>query len=218
MSLSLEEEFAKCAINPVYFINTYIKLSHLIRGLVPMNLTFKQEIIINKLDSENRTLSFELPRQSGKTSALCAFLVWKTMFNSDQTILLCGNSVASAKEKLHIIKIMYDNLPIFLRKGITEYNLSSMKFDNHSQLLVRSVSDTTGRGLSLSMVIVDDYEVANPTKIKDFWTSMLPCIRHSQLILTSSSKEEEMMKMCSTISFSGNSVIEKEIPLNEIIF
>jgi hypothetical protein len=59
------EEYIKCAKDPVYFIQKYIKVVSLDKGLVPFHLFDYQEDMINKIH-DNRFIIAKLPRQSGK--------------------------------------------------------------------------------------------------------------------------------------------------------
>lgn len=58
-------EIAKCSEDPIYFINTYVKIIHVDDGLINFNMYPYQEDIVN-LYHNNRFVILKLPRQSGK--------------------------------------------------------------------------------------------------------------------------------------------------------
>ena len=74
------EEYIKCAKDPVYFIQKYIKVVSLDKGLVPFHLFDYQEDMINKIH-DNRFIIAKLPRQSGKTTTVTSYLLHYILFN-----------------------------------------------------------------------------------------------------------------------------------------
>jgi len=59
------KEWVKCANDPIYFAQTYIKIVHVDRGLIPIDLYDYQEEIINKI-TNNRRVTVVTSRQAGK--------------------------------------------------------------------------------------------------------------------------------------------------------
>mgnify|MGYP006216610863 CR=1 FL=1 len=76
------EEFVKCSQDPVYFIVNYIKIISLDKGLVNFNLYDFQSDMVEKFH-ENRFNIAKLPRQSGKSTVVTAYLLWYTLFNDN---------------------------------------------------------------------------------------------------------------------------------------
>ena len=59
------QEMVKCYNDPIYFIENYVKIVHIDKGLVPFKLYDYQKDIV-RLTTENRFVLLKLPRQSGK--------------------------------------------------------------------------------------------------------------------------------------------------------
>lgn len=59
------EEYQKCAADPIYFAEKYIKIVHVDRGLIPIELYEYQKEIITKAH-DNRNLAINASRQCGK--------------------------------------------------------------------------------------------------------------------------------------------------------
>ena len=66
-------EYLKCADNPVYFIRKYIKIVSLDEGVIPFRMYDFQEDMVSKFH-ENRFNIAKLPRQSGKSTIVTAYL------------------------------------------------------------------------------------------------------------------------------------------------
>lgn len=59
------EEYVKCSQDPIYFINNYIKIISLDKGLILFELFEYQEKFVRSIH-ENRFVISLMPRQSGK--------------------------------------------------------------------------------------------------------------------------------------------------------
>lgn len=58
-------EFARCAEDPVYFIETYMRVIHVDFGLIPFQLRPYQKQLIQNIHNNRRTIT-TMARQSGK--------------------------------------------------------------------------------------------------------------------------------------------------------
>jgi len=61
----LLDEFAKCAVDPIYFIENYIKIVNVDGGLVPFKMYDFQKEIVEAFE-DNRNVVLLIGRQSGK--------------------------------------------------------------------------------------------------------------------------------------------------------
>jgi hypothetical protein len=90
------------------------------------------------------------------------------------------------------IRYCYENLPNHIRAGVTEYNKSSLGFDNGSRILARATSTDAGRGMAISLLYIDELCYVPPRKQKEFWTSIQPTLANGgDCIITSTPKNDE---------------------------
>jgi hypothetical protein len=91
---------------------------------------------------------------SHNTTCAAGFLLWKAMFEPDQTILVVANKMSQAMEVMDRIRFAYENMDQYnwLRAGSVEYNKQSIKFDNGSEIICRATTADAGRGLSISLL------------------------------------------------------------------
>ena len=77
VSLTEEEvrEFVKCAEDPIYFIERYVKIITLDKGFVSINLYPFQHQAINDIN-ENRKVILKAGRQLGKTTMVVGYILW----------------------------------------------------------------------------------------------------------------------------------------------
>lgn len=129
---------------------------------------------------------------SHNTTVAAGYLLWKAMFAGDTTILVTANKLNQALEIMDRIRFAYENLPNHIRAGVTEYNKGTIAFDNGSKIVARATSSDAGRGLSITLLYLDEFAFVPPNKAKDFWTSIQPVLSTGgACIITSTPKSDE---------------------------
>ena len=89
---------------------------------------------------------------SHNTTVAAGYLLWYAMFNEDATVLIAAHKYDGAQEIMHRVRYAYESVPDHIRAGVKEYNKRSMLFDNGSRIVASTTSETTGRGMSLSLI------------------------------------------------------------------
>jgi hypothetical protein len=167
------EEFKKCKADPSYFISKYIKVVHPMRGLVPFELYPFQEKILKAL-TENRFNILRKFRQAGCTTLGSAYCLWMAIFQQHKTIVILSKGDTESTEVLDRIKIMYDELPEFLKPGIVEDNKHTLKLNSGSVIKSRPSGKQSGRSLAGSFLMID--EAAFIEHIDTIWAAVYPII------------------------------------------
>ena len=84
------QEYQKCMDDPVYFIQEYMKIVSLDEGLVPFKMyDFQQNMV--KTFHYNRFTICKLPRQSGKSTTIIAYLLHYVLFNQNVNVAILAN-------------------------------------------------------------------------------------------------------------------------------
>lgn len=168
-------EIIKCSQDPIYFIETYCKIISLDEGLILFKLWDFQKDYISKLWKERKVISM-MGRQQGKTQCTAAYLVWHVIFNEQQTVALLSNKMSGAKEVLTRMKTMYENLPLFIQVGVTEWNKTSIELENGSKVFAAATSPNAVTGKSLNICYLDEYALVSNNIAEDFNTSVWPTL------------------------------------------
>lgn len=179
----IEEEFSaekileleKCMNDPIYFMETYVKVQHPTRGSVPFKLYPYQREMVNTINS-NRMSILMLSRQSGKTATSSAYLLWWAIFKDDQTILVASKGMAHAIEIMDRTRFAYEELPAWLKPGCKAYNKSTIEFDNGSKIISQATSGKTGRGYSISLLYCDELAFISKNIQDEMWSSIFPTL------------------------------------------
>lgn len=169
------KELKKCLASPVYFAENYIKIQHPVLGQIPFKMWDYQKELLSIYHNNRHSIAL-LPRQSGKTTTASAFLLWKAMFTPDATILVAAHKLSGASEIMQRVRYAYEELPDFIRAGVTEYNKGSISFDNGSRIISQATTETTGRGLALTLIYLDEFAFVEPRLAQEFWTSLSPTL------------------------------------------
>jgi hypothetical protein len=172
-------EYMKCQDDPDYFIKQYVKIIHLDKGLVPFELYDFQEEIIQKIHN-NRFVIAKLPRQSGKSTTVVAYILHYVLFNPQVNVAILANKLATARELLHRLKLAYENLPPWLQQGIAEWNKGSIELENGSKILASATSSSAVRGGSFNMIFLDEFAYVPHNVAEDFFSSVYPTITSGQ--------------------------------------
>lgn len=185
------EELEKSTDDPIYFIERFIKVQHPIKGSVPLVLYPFQRRMVEGF-WKNRFVVGLTARQMGKTTTAAAFLLWKAMFNADTQILIAANKFSQAMEIMDRIRYSYEECPNYIRAGVTEYNKGTITFDNGSSITARATTSDAGRGLSITLLYLDEFAFVRPNMASEFWTSIQPVLSTGGgCIITSTPKSDE---------------------------
>lgn len=171
------QELKRCADDPVYFIEKYIRIQHPLKGSVPFEL-YPYQINMLRMYQENRYSVVLSARQTGKSVTSAAYLLWYATFHFDKTILIASNKNSNAMEMIFRIRFMYENLPLWLKPGIQEdgWNKHEVGFDNGSRIISAATSGDSGRGMSISLLFLDEFAFVAPAIQDEFWTSIAPTL------------------------------------------
>lgn len=172
----LRAEMKKCAADPIYFIENYMKVVHVDHGLVPFKLRDYQKEIVRSLH-QNRYTIICTARQAGKSTVMIGYTLWYVLFNKTKTVALLANKGDTARELLGRLQLSYTYLPHWLQQGIDDnggWNKGSIALENGSRILAGSTSADTIRGYTINLLILD--EAAHVDNWEDFSTAVLPTI------------------------------------------
>jgi hypothetical protein len=188
------QEFIRCAdpINgPQYFMNNYFYIQHPVRGQMLYKAFPFQEKLIDTYHQNRFSISL-MPRQTGKSTSAAGYLLWYAMFVADSTILIAAHKYSGAQEIMQRVRYAYEHVPNFIRAGVTSYNKGSIDFENGSRIVAQTTTETTGRGMSISLLYCDEFAFVRPTIAKEFWTSISPTLSTGgKAIITSTPNSDE---------------------------
>ncbi len=169
------KEFVRCSQDPVYFIREYIRIVSLDEGIIPFTMYDFQEDMVQRFH-ENRFNIAKLPRQSGKSTIVTAYLLWYVIFNDNVNVAILANKAATAREMLGRLQLSYENLPKWMQQGIVGWNKGSLELENGSKILAASTSASAVRGMSFNIIFLDEFAFVPNHIAEQFFSSVYPTI------------------------------------------
>ena len=176
---------------PHYFLNNFFYIQHPVRGKLKYEAFDYQRRLVDSYHGHRFNINL-LPRQTGKTTTAAGYLLWFAMFIPDSTILVAAHKYTGAQEIMQRIRYSYELCPDHIRCGVTSYNKQSIEFDNGSRIVAQTTTETTGRGMSISLLYADEFAFVEPNIATEFWTSIRPTLATGgKAILTSTPNSDE---------------------------
>ena len=187
-------DFARCAdpiSGPIYFMDNFFYIQHPTRGKMLYHPFEYQKRLIQTYHGYRNSISL-MPRQTGKSTSAAGYLLWYAMFVPDSTILIAAHKYTGAQEIMQRIRYAYELCPNHIRAGCTSYNKGSLEFENGSRIVSQTTTETTGRGMSISLLYADEFAFVRPTIAREFWTSISPTLATGgKCIITSTPNSDE---------------------------
>ena len=180
-------EYQRCSEDINYFSKNYVKIINVDQGLINFDPYKYQENML-KIFSENRFVITKMPRQSGKTTAVVAYILWKILFNESLNIAILAHKSETAQDILSRIKLAYQYLPTWLQQGVLKWNELSIELENGCKIKAASTSSGTIRGGSYNLIFLDEFAFVPRNIADDFFSSVYPTIssgKTTQVIIVS---------------------------------
>jgi hypothetical protein len=188
------QSLLKCsdlATGPAYFLNNFFNIQHPTKGKIKYDAFEYQKKLLNSYHNYRFSVNM-LGRQMGKTTTAVGYLLWYGMFIPDSTILIAAHKYTGAQEIMQRLRYAYETCPDFIRCGVTSYNKQSIEFDNGSRIVAQTTTETTGRGMSISLLYLDEFAYVEPNIAVEFWTSISPTLATGgKAIITSTPNSDE---------------------------
>lgn len=169
----LIQEYVKCANDVEYFVEKYMQIINVDKGLIPFHPYDYQKKMLRTMARERFTV-IATARQAGKSTTTCGFILWYILFHQEKTVALLANKGDTAREILGRIQLAYQHLPDWLQQGVTEWNKGSFELENNSRVIAAATSSDNIRGYSINLLFID--EAAFVDNWDSFFTSVFPTI------------------------------------------
>jgi Terminase large subunit, T4likevirus-type, N-terminal len=176
---------------PQYFLNNFFYIQHPVQGRLKYNAYSYQLELLSSYHTHRFSVNM-LGRQMGKTTTAVGYLLWYAMFVPNSTILIAAHKYTGAQEIMQRLRYAYEMCPDNIRAGVTSYNKQSIEFENGSRIVAQTTTETTGRGMSVSLLYCDEFAYVEPNIAVEFWTSISPTLATGgKAIITSTPNSDE---------------------------
>jgi len=167
-------EIKKAGRNPNYFINTYAKITHPIKGIIPFHMYDYQDKLVDAFADHRFNIVLKA-RQLGISTIVAGYIAWLMVFHRNKEVVVLATKLKAAKNLLRKTKYIIKKLPSWLQLSkIAVDNQESFELDNGSLAQATATSGDAGRSDALSLLVLD--EAAHIDKLDEIWTAIYPTI------------------------------------------
>ena len=213
------QEWIKCKKDPIYFATHYIKIISLDEGLVPFDMYDFQRRILQDFH-ENRFNIAKLPRQTGKSTTVVAYLLYYAIFYDSVNIGILANKASTARELLGRLQLAYENLPKWMQHGILVWNKGNVELENGSKILAASTSASAVRGMSFNILFLDEFAFVPNHVAEQFFASVYPTITSGRstkvIIISTPNGMNHFYKMWEDARNDKNDYITNEVHWSQV--
>ena len=212
-------EYQKCADDPIYFMETYVRIVSLDEGLVPFKMYNFQKKIVDTIHN-NRFTICKLPRQSGKSTTTISYLMHYALFNPNSNIALLANKSSTARDILSRLQLAYENLPKWMQQGVINWNKGNIELENKSTIVAAATSSSAIRGGSYNIIFLDEFAFVPTNIAESFFSSVYPTISSGSskkmIIVSTPYSMNQFYKLWTDAEEKRNDYIPIEVHWSEV--
>ena len=213
------QEWIKCKEDPLYFACKYMQIINLDEGLVPFSMyDFQKKILMDF--HKNRFNIAKLPRQTGKSTTVVAYLLHYLIFNDSVNIGILANKASTARELLGRLQLAYENLPRWIQHGILVWNKGNVELENGSKILAASTSASAVRGMSFNILFLDEFAFVPNHVAEQFFASVYPTITSGKstkvIVISTPNGMNHFYKMWEDARRDKNNYVTNEVHWSQV--
>ena len=212
-------EWVKCKNDPLYFACNYIQIISLDEGLVPFSMYDFQKKILMDFHKSRFNIA-KLPRQTGKSTTVVAYLLYYAIFYDSVNIGILANKASTARELLGRLQLAYENLPKWMQHGILVWNKGNVELENGSKILAASTSASAVRGMSFNILFLDEFAFVPNHVAEQFFASVYPTITSGRstkvIIISTPNGMNHFYKMWEDARRGKNDYITNEVHWSQV--
>jgi len=149
-------------------MRNYAFIQHPKRGKIKFDLFDFQTDVLDDFRRHQYNIVLK-SRQMGLSTLIAGYSLWMMLFHNDKNILVIATKQDTAKNLVTKVRVMYDNLPSWLKTRTVEDNKLSLRFENGSQIKASSAASDAARSEALSLLVIDEAAFING--IEEIWAS-----------------------------------------------
>ena len=208
-----------CKEDSEHFIHNFVKIIHVDRGLVSFEMYDYQKDMVHTFN-DNRFVICKMPRQTGKSTTIIAYLLHYVLFNENVNVAILANKGAVARELLSRLQLAYEHLPKWLQQGVVIWNKGNIELENGSKILASATSGSAVRGSSFNIIFLDEFAHVPSNIAEQFFTSVYPTISSGEstkvLIVSTPLGMNMFYKMWADALEKRNNYVPVEVHWSEV--
>lgn len=184
-------EIIRCKEDILYFAEKYFYIMTIDKGkmLIPL-WDFQKKLLKAMVNTPNnkRHLCILSARQMSKTTISTIYILHSALFGRDENFAILANREAMAIDILGRIQMSYSLLPLWMQRGVIEWNRKTFALENGVKLIAQATSGNACRGMVISLLFLDECSFVADHIWEEFYSSVYPSIssgERSKIIMVS---------------------------------
>lgn len=194
----IPEQYIKCYKSPIYFLQHYTKIQDVVNGqLIDFKLYPFQKQVMNNFKNYSRNIILK-SRQMGISTLVAGYSLWTVTFNQSKTILVIANKKQTAMNMITKVKIMYEELPKWLKIPLIRDNVQSLYFKNNSWIKCVASTPSSGASQAVSLLVFDEMALIEEPLQRKIWASCQPtlsCLCDSSKVTVRNKQTNQIKQM-----------------------
>jgi hypothetical protein len=149
-------------------------------GLQKVTIVYNQRRWDNmydvSIDSEtNSYYSNDILSHNSLTVSI--YLLWLALYtDTTANIFVLAHKGDMSKQLLMDLKVIYEELPKHLKKGVKKYDATGIEFEDGSKIRSGTTTPDTIRGQSITFLLLDEFAFVPPHIVDEFYTAANPTL------------------------------------------
>ena len=135
---------------------------------------FQKQVLKNFKDGKRNIILSS--RQSGKTTVVTVYALWKVCFFEHQRVAIVANKGETAQQIFERIRMSFEDLPLYLKPSVKSWRKDGFDLSNGSTIIISSASTSAIRGRSVSTLLIDEAAHIPNDLMEELWKSVIPTI------------------------------------------
>lgn len=189
-------EYIRCKKDIIYFATNYCKIKNEQSKIEQIKLRPYQVRVLRQLVGEKFSILLQ-SRQTGKTVTTCIFLLWYCIFHNNKNVMVVANIRNTVIEIVSKIKNIYQELPFWLKPGVTNWSENKVVFDTDCRILTSARSKTPAIGFAIDVLYMDEFAHIPAAYIEPYYMNAIPTIssmKDSKIIISSTPAGDNLFK------------------------
>lgn len=177
------QEYIRCKEDIIYFAEHYFKIISS-KGEHCIELYEYQKRMLKAMvggDGDPRPyVACVAARQIGKTTISTIFITHYLLFNELKNVAILANREKTAVEIINKVKMAYRGLPLWMQQGISDryggWTKTAFGLENGCKCVASSTAAAAIRGMTISLLFLDEFAFVPQEIADDFYTSVYPTV------------------------------------------
>jgi hypothetical protein len=161
----------------LYFLMNFVKFPHPSRGEISLSESLydwqcntAQDMFFHNFFITKKS------RQTASSSFFSSYTLYRSIFYENQTSVCISIGQRESTEFLDRIKFQYERLPMWLRAENKEFQKTAITFKNGSKIRSLPTGPNIARGLSGSLIILDEFAFTDSSLASKILASAIPAL------------------------------------------